>query len=272
MDTISSVGTVVVGVDGSDVSRQAIDWAADQAALESRQLLLVHVTETHPVNSGDRAQRPAAWTAALLEEATDQARTRAPGIEIGSHLARGVAHEVLTDLGDHATMLVLGSRGRGPIASTLLGSVGVAVAMRASCPVVVVRPHHRGAVRRGVLVGVDTAPDSRPVLEFGYRQASLHDLPLTVLHCVRDGDSEKHRLHLAELIAGMTEKFPDVHVTRRLIQSPVEDGILTEAASRDLVVVGRPEPGRRDSHVGTTLAGSVIEHGGCVVAIVPTSH
>lgn len=271
MDTFSSVGTIVVGIDGSDVSRQAIDWAADQASLEARPLVLVHVSEPYPVAAGSEPERPSPWTLALLEEAIEQAHTRAPGIEIRTQLTRGSAPDVLTALGDHATMLVLGSRGRGPIASTLLGSVGVAVAMRAACPVVVVRPHHRGVVRRGVLVGVDTTPESRPVLEFGYRQASVHELPLTVLHCVIDGDPEEHRLELAELTAGMTEKFPDVHVTRRVIRSIVDDGVIAEAKSRDLVVVGRSGHDSRHTRGLATLAGTVIERGGCVVAIVPTA-
>ena len=55
----------------------------------------------------------------------------------------------------------------------------------AYCPVVVHRPGIRTR-RNGVLVGVDASPESQPVLEFAYREASLRDLPLTVLHCYWD--------------------------------------------------------------------------------------
>ncbi len=275
MDTpTSSPGTIVVGVDGSDVSRQAIDWAADQAALEGRALLLVHVEDVHPILDGSYPetlwQPPARWTRALIDEAVDQVRARTPGVEVGTHLTRGLAQDVLTDLSENASLVVLGSRGRGPLSSTLLGSVGVAVAMRATCPVIVVRPHHPGVVRHGVMVAVDTTADSSAVLELGYRQASLHGLPLTIVHCVVGGDLDEHRRELAELTAGMTEKFPDVHVTRRLLRSIIDDGVMQEAVARDLVVVGRSGGGRRHTRGLATLAGSVIEHAGCVVAIVPT--
>ena len=65
----------------------------------------------------------------------------------------------------------------------LLGSVSAALVQHAHCPVVVVRPEHRELVRNGILVGFDASPESRPVLEFAYREAYLHQLPLTVLEC-----------------------------------------------------------------------------------------
>ena len=94
----------------------------------------------------------------------------------------------------------------------------------------------------------------------------------TVLHCVADADLEEHQRELAELVAGMSEKFPDVHVTRQLVRRRrVADGILEhQGADRDLVVVGEasscPSAGRGIA----TLAGTVIEHGACAVAVVPT--
>ena len=102
--------------------------------------------------------------------------------------------------------------------SLLLGSVSVALVRHAHCPVVVVRPEHVGTVRNGVLVGVDAEPGSQPVLELAFRQASLRDLPLTVVHTPWDiqagtagayvvadvmGDVESDRLAVAEAMAGM---------------------------------------------------------------------
>ena len=58
-------------------------------------------------------------------------------------------------------MVVLGSRGRGPMRTLLLRSVGVAVTKHAECPVVVVRPGNRGLVRNGVLVGADGSEHSQ---------------------------------------------------------------------------------------------------------------
>ena len=258
------VGSIVVGVDGSDASRQALQWAADQASFEGRPLFLVHVVDPRSRFEGEGPQ-------AVLAKAASVVEWRRPAVEVHATSVVGDAREILLDHADRAALLVVGSRGRGPVGSTLLGSVGVAVGTRAACPVVVVRPHHPGAVRRGVLVGVDTTPASRAPLELGYRMASFHDLPLTVLHCVVDAVVDEHRRDLAELVAGMSEKFPDVHVTRQLVRMRVPDAILEhQGADRDLVVIGRHHRAHRPRRGIATLVGTVIEHGACAVAVVPT--
>ena len=83
-------------------------------------------------------------------------------------------------------MIVVGSRGRGPVTSLLLGSVSVAVSKHASCPVVVQRPTPTDTTRHGILVGVDGTESSLPAIEFAYRMASSRELSLTVLHCYWD--------------------------------------------------------------------------------------
>ncbi len=264
IDTTPSLGSIVVGVDGSDASRQALQWAADQASLEGRPLFLVHVEDP-------RSRLGETGSKAVLAEAASVVEWRRPAVEVQMSSGAGDAREILVDHGDRASLLVVGSRGRGPVGSMLLGSVSVAVGTRAACPVIVVRPHHRGDVRHGVLVGVDTTRASRAPLEFGYRMASFHDLPLTVLHCVADADVEAHRRDLAELVAGMSEKFPDVHVTRQVVRMRVVDGILEhQGVERDLVVVGRHHHALRPGRGIATLAGTVIERGACAVAVVPT--
>lgn len=265
MDLTTTIppGSIVVGVDGSAASRQALQWAADQAALEGRSLFLVHVVD--PFSGSERAD-----TSAVLTEAAEVVERRRPGVDVHASLLLGDVREVLLDDAERASLLVVGSRGRGRARSVLFGSVGVAVGTRAACPVVVVRPHHPGVPRRGVLVGVGATAVSRAPLEFGYRMASTHRLPLTVLHCVHD-DGEEHQRELAELIAGMTEKFPDVHVKRRLTRMPVSEGILDQAVDMDLVVVGRHHRATRHARGVGTLAATVIEHGACAVAVVPSA-
>jgi nucleotide-binding universal stress UspA family protein len=263
LTTSTPAGSIVVGVDGSDASRQALQWAADQAALESRPLFLVHVVDPFSGSEGTDSRT-------VLDEAAEVVEWREPDVEVHQSSQVGNAREILLDHAERASLLVVGSRGRGRARSVLFGSVSVALGTRAACPVVVVRPHHPGVPRRGALVGVDTTAASRAPLEFGYRMASTHGLPLTVLHCVPD-DDEKHRRELAELVAGMTEKFPDVHMKRRLTRLPVSEGILDQAVDMDLVVVGRHHRAHRHGRGVGTLAATVIEHGACAVAVVPTS-
>lgn len=89
---------------------------------------------------------------------------------------------VLIGLARQAHLIVMGSRGRGTVRSMLLGSVSAAVSKYASCPVAVRRPPRGRAHTCGVVVGSDVTPESVPVVEFAFEQASLRGVPLTVLH------------------------------------------------------------------------------------------
>ena len=283
------MGAVVVAYDASDHAERALRWAADQAVLERRRLVVVQVPA---------APSSASWEGAVadLDAGTEQrarfevavARARVaeshPGIEVTTSVPWGDVREVLLAASAGAHLLVMGSRGHGPVSSLLLGSVSVAVTRHARCTVVVTRPLVPGRVRDGVLVGADATAASRPVLEFAYRQASARRLPLTVVHgyprspvgLARAGlgptpeeSLQHHAVLLAESLAGLAETYPDVHVTRRL-----EDGLAAEVLRRnarpwDLVVVGhRPRAGI-EGWVGTSVATAVLEHAQGPVAVVP---
>jgi nucleotide-binding universal stress UspA family protein len=196
-------------------------------------------------------------------------------------VVRSDPRTALLEAAERASVVVVGSRGRGPVASLLLGSVGSAVAGHSHCPAVVVRPHHHGQVRRGVLVAVDGSAGSPAVLEFAYRQASEKDLPLTVLHTVwvafasaveldhDDTSYDTTGLTLAEATAGLGEKYPDVNVTKVLMRGAPKEAIMKYADTMNLVVLGH---GRLDP-VSRALFGSValsvVEHAKTVVAVVP---
>ena len=185
----------------------------------------------------------------LLAEGRADVTRRAPQLEVREVVRVADPRDVLRELSQEAAMVVLGSRGRGPMRTLLLRSVGVAVTRHAECPVVVVRPGNRGLVRNGVLVGADGSERSQSTLEFAYRQASLCGLPLTVLHChgsrgrpdgrrVDRTAAEEERLLLAESVAGMAEKFPDVRVRTEVARGLADACLVWMAERMDMVVVG----------------------------------
>lgn len=251
--TVIPSGTVVVGIDGSPSSERALDWAVDHALRERRQLTLVHAFD--PVRTDGRD---------LLPRARAQVRELAPDLAVHETLWPAEPRVALLRLAERAAVVVVGSRGRGPVRSALLGSLGVALARRAPCPVVVVRPHHPGLVRNGVVVGLDASERCRPVLEFGYRQASLRDLPLTIVHGSTQDEAD---LEVAEAVAGLAEKFPEVHARTQVVLGAPAVVLARESERMDLVVVGVHHGGVR--HASVTSA--VLERAACPVAVVPFS-
>lgn len=284
-------GSILVGVDGSSSAARALEWAIDQAVLERRPLTLVHgagpsMWYADSVGLDQRlvveAIRDEAY--AVLRAARDQVTARAPQLELHERLQMGDARSVLIELSSDAAMIVLGSRGRGPVKSLLLGSVAVAVTSHAKCPVVVLRPRNVGAVRRGILVGADGTERSSTTLEFAYQQASLRGLPLTVMHCFWDvrsatigpgivpddePDLEVKRALLAESISGMTEKFPDVQVRKVLARGLTDKCLVAAAETMDMVVVGARERGSLSGIVYGSVAAAVVEHASSIVVVVP---
>jgi len=287
-------GTIVVAYDGSHHADQALRWAAEQAERESRTLTIVHVVRPATLEFGSLAVAhalPDDMREAIRESGRAMmfgARARVlethPAVDVATVLGEGDPRQILIGLTSEASCLVLGSRGRGRVSSLLLGSVSVAVARHASCPVIVVRPHHPGKVRRGILVGTDAGAHTRSTLEFAYRQASLWDLPLTVLYCIPDLNDrdlavgtiveddqpglEEHRCALAESVAGMAEEFPDVRARLRLAHGTAELCLIGASPTLDLVVVGRHHVGPADLLGLGGFATSVVEGATCPVAVV----
>ncbi|HKC28107.1 MAG TPA: universal stress protein [Jatrophihabitans sp.] len=132
---------IVVGVDGSDGSRSALRWAALFAGVMDARIDAVTVWEF--VSSfGWSALPPLSQPHEEIEKKLQQivddvfGPDRPAGLE--THVYEGSAASTLVTLGEHATMIVVGSRGHGQFAGLLLGSVSARVAEHAPCPVVVV--------------------------------------------------------------------------------------------------------------------------------------
>lgn len=244
-------GTVVVGVDGSPSCERALEWAVHHAVHERCQLTLAHGFD--PVRPDGREH---------LRRARERAYEIAPALAVHEALWPSDPQVTLLELGERAALLVIGSRGRGPMRSVLLGSLGLALARRATCPLVVVRPGHRGLVRNGVLVGADARPQSRPVLEFAYRRASSLGLPLTILHSGSGPDAE---LGVAEAVAGLAEKFPEVGTRTRFVTEDPAGALARQSHRMDLVVLGT----HRGRGLRPSVTSAVLEHAACPVAVVP---
>ena len=144
---------IVVGVDGSDASREALRWAAEEARLRSTSLVAVQAWSFIPpqpigdpgmlaVPAGDLpgqldAESEAARVA--LEGAVTDALGAEPGVVVEQRFVEGDPSDVLVAESEAAELVVVGSHGRSGIRAALLGSVSRHVVSHAACPVVVVK-------------------------------------------------------------------------------------------------------------------------------------
>src|SRR5690349_11065406 len=144
-------GAVIVAVDGSETADRAVAWAAKYAAGEDRPLVLAHAFNTigRPEAAGVHHLDGGVMYAQLAESlrtsgeqpvgvARDKVAESHPSVSITSVVEDADPRQMLLRLGEDASLLVMGSRGRGTFRSLLLGSVTAAVAGRVGCPVVVI--------------------------------------------------------------------------------------------------------------------------------------
>jgi nucleotide-binding universal stress UspA family protein len=133
---------IVVAVDGSPPSLEALAWAARQSSLTGA--VLEAVTAWHfPAGYGEYAYVEQTDWRATAQTIQDSVVKEVLGDDTGTLLrsvVEGHPVPVLLAAATGAELLVMGSRGHGGFAGLLLGSVSEHVVGRASCPVVVVRP------------------------------------------------------------------------------------------------------------------------------------
>ena len=136
---------IVVGVDDSEGSRRALEWAVAEARIRGARVEAVHVWHLPYVPTGPFVPAPAAEPEMVEADARYVLTKSIEAVDAGA-LPEPVDPILVCDgavrgLLEHAKgadLLVVGSRGRGGFAGLLLGSVSQQVAQHAPCPIVVV--------------------------------------------------------------------------------------------------------------------------------------
>ena len=139
---------IIVGVDGSDHSQRALEWAAREAALRQASLTVLTVHQAaaagwtgtplvYPVSDGFTAQDARELAQRVTDKVLEGMGGQRPA-EVTVRAVNGLPAEELLRVADGALMLVVGSRGAGGFARLLMGSVSTHVTHHANCPVVVI--------------------------------------------------------------------------------------------------------------------------------------
>jgi nucleotide-binding universal stress UspA family protein len=267
---------LVVGVDGSETSLEAVDWAAAEAVLHDLPLHLLHAAAGHREASD------------VIRTAVERASKAAPTVRLSSEVVHEDAISALVGKDRNVFALVLGSTGSGGFPELLLGSVGLAVAARARCPVVVVRgaAEHRDARFQSIVVGVEDEEGSDTAVQFAFRETRARRCRLVAVHAwnAQFGASprpeippwyalETHRRPPAQVLddalSGALERYRDTLVSRVVTDSPARQALLEATAEADLLVVGAR---RRQAIAGLQLGlinHALLHHAQCPVAVVP---
>ncbi|MFC4505258.1 MULTISPECIES: universal stress protein [Streptomyces] len=283
---------IVVGVDGSEPSLRAADWAADEAALRGLPLRLVYASLWERYEGESLAQdlgEPSEQVTAedIVRTAAQRARLRRPDVAVSTDVLPEEPEYALVREGRDAAALVLGSRGRSGFVEMLLGSVGLTVAAHAECPVIVLRGSHDNRVRpvaRGrVVVGIGEKATDSAALRFAVQEAKLRH---TTLDTVRAWRCPAHETTDHPLLAGEPARLHEQHATevldkalndapaavdlrRRTVEGPARRVLLDASHEADPVVVGaRRNPGHPGLQLGR-VAHTVLHHSACAVAVVP---
>nr|WP_202539663.1 universal stress protein [Streptomyces sp. SID8379] len=280
---------MVVGVDGSGSSLDALDWAVDEAARYGLELRIVYAfrwSRYEGVALAGSLDRSAEQTLAenIVGGAAERARRRNPDVKLSTALVPQEASDALLDASHSAWAVVTGSRGRGELKGLLLGSVGLTVAARSVGPVVVVRGDKTGIAgthERILLAAGDGAADSA-ALRFAFREAAARRSTLDVVHAWRcpthedPAAKDPERQHaeraehfLASVLEDAVVAHPDVPVNPATVEGPAHKVLVHRSAAADLLVVGAR---RRHGHRGMQLSRvshALLHQARCPVAVVP---
>jgi nucleotide-binding universal stress UspA family protein len=141
---------IVVGIDGSDASKNALRWAVEEARLRRADVLAIHAWEPPPTiaTAGPAPGFDLVGVLPAVREAGEKLVKAVVGEVVGEEgdvkvepvAIEGPTIDVLIDAASDADMLVVGSRGLSTFRALLLGSVSQQLAHHAPCPLLI----HRG--------------------------------------------------------------------------------------------------------------------------------
>ncbi|MEV5276987.1 universal stress protein [Streptomyces sp. NPDC052811] len=283
---------LVVGVDGSEQSLRAVDWATDEATRRGLPLRIVYASlwehyEGAAYDYGAPYTSDRALADALLSEASARAQSRRSGISTTSAVLPQEPTEALLRESELACAVVVGSRGRGAIAGVLLGSVGLGVASWAVCPVVVVRGDEVAVDGRHerILLGVGHPDRNSSAVEFAFQEAMTRGSALDAVRTWRGPgrgrfaplssgprtgglDEEKAAAALDGALRVARDRHPEVRTRTVAVEGHTHRVLVERSAAADLLVIGA----RRNKGLGVQLSRTghaVLQHAACPVAVVP---
>lgn len=282
--------SVVAGVDGSQESLSAVEWAAREAVRRGRGLRVVHAVPAwlySPVKARMEQVRQWLWDCGrqVVDTAVARVRQAVPEAEVTDTLVPGDPALALVAESREAELVVVASHGGGRLADLLIGSVALKVAAQARCPVVVVRRDVPPEPAFGeVVVGVDGSEPSLEALRFAVKAAVLREARLRVILAwkppfpaaagmppvfvdMQEIEAAEERV-LAEAVQPYGDSHPRLEIVRQLAAGHPVQALSQASATADLLVVGSRGRGAMAGLLLGSVSHGVLHHAHCPVAVV----
>jgi nucleotide-binding universal stress UspA family protein len=294
MDEATCAG-ILIGYDGSQHSARALDWAVLEARRHDAPLVVCMAVpqatpEARPYWIGwVPDEEVLAEAERVLYVAREQVAELAPDVPVTCETVQDVASRGLVARASRAEMIVVGSRGRGGVASMLLGSVSRYVAAHAPCPVVVVPAHDETVPAKPgnlVVVGYDGSTQAEAAMAVAVTESVLRGAELEVVHSWEDpyvaaglalpspvimNQRERTARDLVlTAVERWADKYPELEITPSFTVAPAAHALVGRSRSADLVVVGSHGHGAFAGMLLGSVSNAVAHAAKCPVTVVRT--
>jgi nucleotide-binding universal stress UspA family protein len=278
-----TIARVLVGVDASENSMRAADWAATLAAALGARLAVAHALDLPDVNPSAAAETTAHRERRhregerILSRTTKRIADRHPGLPVGVELSERDPAQALAVLAQDADLLVTGTRGHGGFTGMLLGSVSNKLAAHAPCPVVVIGVDVPLETRPEIVLGLAKDEDPAPI-DFAFRLADLLGLSIQAVRAFEPqiayggyyAQTEPAVTEeLEALLKPIRQQYPNVPVTIEPRQGVPVPSLAQAAHGARLLVVGSHRRRGPLSFGPGHIVHGLLSHSDTPVAVVP---
>lgn len=296
---MESQNGILVGVDGSQASLSAVEWAIARASRSGQNVHIVCVYSTvayttYGFESAVTTIDPEALengARAVVESALTHIRSlpQAAGVTITSEVIGGDPASVLVELSETVDMIVIGTEAHGRIFSRIFGTVSSTVPAYSKCPVVVVPAFEGGGktftpVER-LVVGVEASERVSKALRVAVTEAQVWDGKLTVVSAVpipgmsgimtwipNAGDHDalmREMRHNLDTAVDSAIEGTGLRVKRHAIDGAPAQLLVEFSTAVDLVIVGSRGYSALTQAVLGVTSQAVLAHAECPVMVVP---
>ena len=261
---------IVVGFNGSAGSEAALTWALQRAGSYKLPVSIIYAVDDRWMSPDFQYHELIRQSGMdLLQKAQASAAEQAPDVKVDIQLRHGSGGSVLREVSKEASIVVVGEHDKHWMDGGPLTDRALQIVSASEIPAAVI-PLKRGAGDHGVVVGVDGSEESLQAVASAAAEADRGGDELTVVLAFRkparwiesqlpksglaETILEEDRIVLAESVAGLGDKYPDLVVHQKLEPDTEPAKALVEAAkdARLLVIGSRGRGGFSRMVLGST--------------------